>query len=605
VNNDNVPLLTLTTEQIQSLARGFGDLESLQVLREGQHSRTLQALASILELAPTHTTADAITLLDAAQAHDEPAMFEAFSYPCIAEWAQVCLEQLLGITDEDGSHRHILHIARIAAAVAHQCGLDFEIMTEVERGGVSLPGLGFATLDATDGTPATIRNSGGRLSIAVGSRVIEINGDGPAAQPHWQAVRHVYVDSGGLTLQLALDDLDPYRDRYPGAALSPPAHRLDEIGFKAWSENLWDAWAYIVHEHRALAEDILHGLRVIVPITEDRFQRHDRSVNSFGAIATTNISPQWLAYAMLEEFQRSKVTALNYLFPLHRSTFEEKGFFGIWFHLPLSFRQFFESTHAAPVVAGFWAEQARRTESAEDRIRAALLSTLWTNRLDNLKARLARSGELTELGHEFVKAIPSPRNIPTADTVDPKLLAFSRATEADSRLGWRLQNLEVAPSAVEQLTIAWISAEPCPLTINLSTTLVHDSSATMDGWRTRRKLGIRRLADPDMTPEVARLIEPEATSIDLLIAYGNFDDAWQEALDNLASRPADKDVWNALAITSVCRQNTASVSLGRYPEIVFAVYNALDHNTMASTDVEELAFWLMPRLLRDVDDACT
>jgi HEXXH motif-containing protein len=268
------PELELRDEQMASLAGGFGDATAIEVLRNGQYNRMLQALASIMEIAPTELTRDAITLLDAARDASEERCFEALSYPYVGTWARVCLEQLMGLGSETSAIEHVLHLNSVAAVAAYRCGIDFELSVPSRQGRVALPGLGVAITDSEGGS-ATACCLNGQLSIHGTNSRVDIPQDPNTSSEEWLAVREVTSHCDDMSITLAIDDLDPYRGHFPFAGVIPPSDRLDDIGYKTWCEMISDAWMHLVINYKPYTQSMSSGLRVITPLEETNSPRHD------------------------------------------------------------------------------------------------------------------------------------------------------------------------------------------------------------------------------------------------------------------------------------------------------------------------------------------
>jgi HEXXH motif-containing protein len=587
-----------------SLAGGFGDATAIEVLRNGQYNRMLQALASIMEIAPTELTRDAITLLDAARDASEERCFEALSYPYVGTWARVCLEQLMGLGSETSAIEHVLHLNSVAAVAAYRCGIDFELSVPSRQGRVALPGLGVAITDSEGGS-ATACCLNGQLSIHGTNSRVDIPQDPNTSSEEWLAVREVTSHCDDMSITLAIDDLDPYRGHFPFAGVIPPSDRLDDIGYKTWCEMISDAWMHLVINYKPYTQSMSSGLRVITPLEETNSPRHDRSPNAFGSVAIANVSHRWLAYGMLDGFQRTKISALDYLFPLHRSTVEEASCYAPWTIVPQSFRAFFEAAYAAPAVATYWRTEATKAVDAEERCSAEMHFVIWRSRLDHLKQELKGSNELTALGRKFVEELPSSASLESIDEFSPSIIELARMTEIDGRISWRLQNLMPDSVAVNRISAAWLASRPCPMDMTIESRAKHQRHLVR--WRSRRWLGLRRIADPDWFQQIASnqgylgILDNDAHISDAQMVDGQIDTVVRHCIDEIAIDSGNHEAWALLALAVRDQRDMTAYALTRFPETVMSVYCAISRRYGVTTDPLGLAFWMAPLLLRQDD----
>jgi HEXXH motif-containing protein len=605
MSDPQIPPLVLSKSQIADLAAGLGDAATIEVLREAQHSKVLQTLASIVDLSDSTNTKPALDLLDAAQEANEQACYDAFTYPHIAVWAWVCLQEQMGITARESSINHAEYLSCVAASVAHQSGVkNFQIEVPLHHGGVMLPGLGRAILAAShvNGT-ATISAVEGELSITFDGHKVVV----PARQAgeciEWQAVRTVSVSCDDLQLSVAIDDVDPYRFYYATSAIAEPADRLDDVGIKAWDEELHAAWELLVRHHRKYAVGIAAGLRTIVPMAETVHNNHDRMSESFGVVALAAVSKRWTAYAILEEFQRSKLAALNYLFPIHKVTHEVNSYCLVWVQEPCSFRVLVEYTYALPAIIEFWNTQASSAALAEDRVLAATIALRWLARSDALRQSVINSQELTPFGLQiFENATSSGSAEQSAFYADQSahVRELARFTERDNRVCWRLHNLKPNAQVAGRLAGLWISGGPCP---SSPVAVEVNPGPPMVSWLGRRWAAIVKLTDAQLFSDLkanialARSLYPTVSLADLALIDGEREEAIETYLGLINDDCHDLDAWAGLAVSCEMNHTLAGQVLGRFPETVRGVYVRIIETWQHPPDLLEVAAWLAPALL--------
>lgn len=598
MENDDVSFLSLTEEQVDALASGFGDNETVGVLRLGQYSRMLQSLASILDLAPPDDVKQVIHLLEAGQANDESSYIDALSYPHILQWSWVALDSLLRGGAEGERRKHLAYLRGVAASVAHQCGIDFEIEIPLLGNEVLLPGIGRARfLAEVQEDHAVVVGESGELAISVGNASVDVLQGVSEQMVEWQRLRVIESERSGCILRVAVDDLDPYR-HYSTQRKIAPADWLDEEAFEALHQAVDNAWAYLTTHHLPHAPSIAAGLRVVVPESDYDVQVWHQSSDAFGALAVPSGAHQHLARVLLEGVQRMKVSALDYLFPLHNSTQEIGEYLVSWQPRPVSFRQYFEALYAMPAVAQYWSEQADSATDAEQRVNAELLHVLWQSRWETGRRQLTESGELTELGRHFVSLI----QVPTPEPASAEIESLARLTEMDVRISGRLSNLVPAKVPIEQLAQAWLSFEDVPLTIG--TPCRSRAEATLKGWQSRRRLAIRKIVDGEVRLAHQGLLDEPAPTADLdaLIVDGHLDLVATSCRHAIVEHEADRETWVRLALACRSQQNFAAFALVRFPEIVMALHGEIVERSRRTPDPIEVAAWVAPLLLSRGED---
>lgn len=600
-----IPYLSLSQDQVDDLALGYGDASAITVLRQGQYGRTLQSLASILEIADAELIIPVIQLLDRSQEINPSSFSDVLSHPHVSVWAWTCLNELMGVYGADSIDKHVAHLSSIAAVVGYRCGVDFEIKVPITEGVVNFPGLGRAVLGSEAlNDQALVVAIPGSLQVVYRDQVVTVQEDEQKQEPFdsWESIRRVSVEHDGLTLTVEIDDIDPYRGYYQYAYQLPVDERLDEVSFKSWVSNITSAWEFLVDNHKKYAEGMAAGLQVMVPMAERTNHRHDRPVHGFGAIALTNISPMWIAYAMLEEFQRAKVAALNYLFPMHKAIHEESVYFAPWTTAPRSFRQMLESFYALPVVTEYWKQQSEVTTDPERARKAQQLFILWCSRHDYLRRKLQDCGELTTFGIEFISYTQPDSHLRSLQNISTEAIQLARFTEIDNRICWRLQNLRPDSSFLQRTTEAWIASMSCP---NISLKLHAYEGEFVTSWRPRRWLTVRKLSHPtDMekfinSSEYLNQLNNDACLEDVLLVEGRFDEAKTMFLDRIRRQPNDLDAWAGL-VMSHKEASVSSLLLTRFPEVVAALYQEIRRKIdITNMCPISLAQWLAVSLLHE------
>jgi hypothetical protein len=355
---------------------------------------------------------------------------------------------------------------------------------------------------------------------------------------------------------------------------------------------------YITRNFHNCADGVAVGVQALVPLVTTGGQPvSSRIQDTFGSVALADISYDWIAFAMLTEFQRSKMEALHYLRPLHHSQDDEPRFLTGWKLKPVSFREYFETIYAADVAARFWLDRAEGSHGTEEETNALVQYQLWSSRLEEGKRRLAESDELTALGRHFVALLPNGPLIDVARDVK----TFAQFTDLDVHLSARLQNLWSSDAVMQELASAWAEGSPPPATIALDSQVRHRE--TMRGWRCRRWLGIRKYADVEWfssivnDPNYLALLDPNATELDAMLVDGRLATVAERSIKQIIDRRDDEEVWVRLALTLAQESSLPAFAFLRFPEVVFQLHRVICDAGSPCPDPVELASWIAPALI--------
>ncbi|MER7108961.1 radical SAM/SPASM protein FxsBH, inactivated beta-hydroxylase extension form [Streptomyces sp. NPDC000229] len=216
---------------------------------------------------------------------------EVLAHPYARTWLLDCLDALregrAGATDLAGE------LARYVAAAAVRGRVDVPVRIAHRGGALHLPTLGTAEVAG----PVEVRVTGdGFLVRAAGGAELRVarlqeESDG------WRPVRRG-------TNGVALDDLDPYRDRFA----APATGRLTPGEAGAWNGRLESAWALLRDAVPEQAAEAAASLTTLTPVTgtEPCVGRH-----GYGALGLPLHEEEGaLARALLRGFRRARLRAL-------------------------------------------------------------------------------------------------------------------------------------------------------------------------------------------------------------------------------------------------------------------------------------------------------
>ncbi|QGV82874.1 FxsB family radical SAM/SPASM domain protein [Streptomyces ficellus] len=231
--------------------------------------------------------------LAAAVERTSDGLDEVLAHPYTRTWLLDCLDALR--EGRAGAAALAGELSRYVAAAAVRGGVDLPVPVAPRGGVLYLPTLGELRLDAPGGAEVRATGEGFSVRTAQGAelRVERLAEEGAG----WRPVRR---GPGGV----ALDDLDPYRDRF-GA---PATGRLTRAAATDWSGRLEGAWALLRDAVPEQAGEAAACLTTLTPLTgaEPAVGRH-----GYGALGLpVRGDERELAGALLRGFRRAKLRAL-------------------------------------------------------------------------------------------------------------------------------------------------------------------------------------------------------------------------------------------------------------------------------------------------------
>lgn len=428
---------------------------------------------------------------------------------------------------------------------------------------------------------------------------------------------------GGRSLRVRLDDADPLRDRLG----LQPAARLSDDAAADWQRCLDDAWRILVDRHPDDAATLAAVLRVIVPVEPDPGAGgvSATSADAYGAVAmSAPADGVSLAVGLLHETRHSLLNATRSLFDLvHPSA--ERGY-SPWRDDPRPPSGILHGAYAYLSVTRFWRTEAARAAgvgSPDGRL-AGFEFARWRAAVVAAADGLLGGDLLTAAGRRFVSALRDEAAGWLHEPVDPEVARLAEGANIDHRVRWRLRNLRVDPAVAESLATAWRAGRtrppvpepavrPAPhreLAKSTRLSLIHAllrSPPPETGAPPRERApssGPGRVGRPRSGPDLSLrnpALQPGGGVRPGDDAYlrGDHGTAYvaylQDLLDGTAvrggtrsappaARPDLEDVWSGLALVMP--------ALRERPELVRAVYLALDVPDPADVDLPGLVAWL-------------
>ncbi|MEV2241254.1 HEXXH motif-containing putative peptide modification protein [Micromonospora sp. NPDC049891] len=605
----------LRPADLDALAAGPGSADLVRTLRAGQVSKRMLHLRAVLDLAGPERTGTYFALLTAAVRRSPAVGPELLALPHTGAWLAVTLRRLRqrpdGSTVPAASGRttagldlpteadrptgvDLGYLGALAATAAIRAGLDFEVTLPAPEGEVFLPSLGRARCGGIG--PVTVSRSGDR--VRVGSvEVPSPDGDGPAGagvdSAGWSGLHRLTGSADGLSIDLWLDDLDPYRDCHRLCATG----RLDAAVVGRWQRMLDEAWPILVRHHRGDAEAISEGLRTVVPLQSDSASAgvNVTSMDAFGAVSMTPPADGTaLALGLLHEFQHAKLGAATDIEPLHDAE-DRRYYYAPWRDDPRPLGAALHGVYAFVAVTEFW--RTRRTVLPPGRTRLAEVEfARWRDRVARTCADIRAYGRLTAAGRRFVARLGEVIDAWRDEVVPVEAAALAREAADDHWTVWRLRNRRPETGPVQRLADAWRAGSACPaITVPVA---VRPADGRWLSRSPRLDLVRLRLADPArferLRSGAERLADalPEASAGDLALAAGDHLAARDWYRRQLRQQPDQTAAWVGLTLADA-RLPATETALRADPELCRAVLCAVAEST-AAPDPLELSRWLAP-----------
>ncbi|MFJ1937688.1 FxsB family cyclophane-forming radical SAM/SPASM peptide maturase [Kitasatospora sp. NPDC088160] len=369
---------TLTERQLDQLARGYGDQDTVRALSRAQLALTRAMLAAAWDASGQPGSA-AWALLSELDASAPAAVDTVLAHPYARAWAARRLAGDLTVG--------LGPLAALAAAAAVRAGRGDAVAVPVRGGWLHLPTLGRTA--APDGEAVV-------TGLADGFSVRASDGSVSAALD--EPLRRVRL-AGGWTV--TLEDVDPLRDSHDHAV----AGRLSDGELLDWTGALREAWELLGHDLPAYAEGLRAGLTTITPLRPGPAGRDVSSAarQAHGAVGIARpATAPTLALLLAHEFQHVKLGAVLDLFDLHDPA-DDQLYLAPWRPDPRPLEGLLQGTYAHLAVTEYWGTRAFAYDGlpgeAADRARTQF--ALWRRYTAEAVDRLAGSGALTALGLRF------------------------------------------------------------------------------------------------------------------------------------------------------------------------------------------------------------
>ncbi|MCG5436088.1 aKG-HExxH-type peptide beta-hydroxylase [Micromonospora foliorum] len=312
-------------------------------------------------------TDDALTapaqLLGHAHRLDPAAADLLLDHPWLAVWA------IDRVRHSSAGRPDYLPFAALAAAALSGWS-DAAVPVTPCAGLVPVPGLG------------VLRRRGGSTTLTPA----DLTGR------QWTPTRWWRFTDQSVTLDLRVEDLDPYRDCFG----LPVAARLSPPRAAALERTVGHAWHLLVAYAPTHAAEVAAGISTFVPLAGGTERGHSVThADAFGAFAAdAGLDPVDLAVTMVHELQHSTLNAVLGLVQLHEPA-DPVRYFAPWRPDPRPIGGLLHGTYAFTAVAEVWAALRAHPELAAQ---ATGQFALVRAQLERALVELARAGSLTSAG---------------------------------------------------------------------------------------------------------------------------------------------------------------------------------------------------------------
>ncbi|MFF2998531.1 HEXXH motif domain-containing protein [Streptomyces sp. NPDC057950] len=593
-----LPHHRLPPDTLAELVRGEGGPATLDLLLGGERSRRLLLLRMLDDAGGLGPAWD---LLSEAQQRAPRVVDDLLMYPQTGMWLTTALRRLRGkaTTQEPPLWVELGHMRALAAAAALRAELDFTIEVPVRHGRVPLPTLGCAVLPVTEPwAKATVRAEGGHTVVETAGIEVAVPSASGSAGPGWFPVRRLTVGPKERQLDIALDDVDPYRT-YPEPTEPRP---LSGEAVAQWRRMLEQAWELLLREQPETAQAMRRGMFSLTPTPAgERFRPRSVSAgDAFGGVEASDPDDAvQLAVTLVHEFQHTKLGGLLHLAPLltRGSDENQELWYAPWRNDPRPLEGLLQGIYAFAGIARFWREHRKATAARS--AMAHFEFALWRTHVATATEQIRHHPRLTPLGSTLLDTLRDRCTQWLAEPVPEEYLALARLCADDNVARWRAHHRRPPAPAVETAVHAWLDgASGPPGSLASEPEIVPDPSAR---WLDSLAILVRhRLSGADDGrisfdgPEKAAARVSGALTADALLAAGDATAARHAYREHLATEPGPAGAWAGLgrALAMGGDEPGAARLLCHHPERARAVHRALLRVTGTAPDPVGLATWL-------------
>ena len=610
--------------ELAELLSGDAAITTIMVLQSQQRSRNLLLLRRLLDLVDESAAEDgaiahfpeSFDMLCAVEAAAPAQVARLLAGPHFGAWVAACLRRLIGAEPAAAQPLWIdlAHLGALVISFAIAAEVEAEAAVPSRSGRVVIPGIGCVRLEDAAGWEMTViqRHGDGTLTVRRSGTTLSVPRDPPADFLPWQGIRHLRGSSGGLHIEVELDDLDPYRDRYGLRA----AGRLADSEADQWQDQFARAWSVLAGRHRDDAAATAATLRAVIPLAAREAGRGVSATLRYasGAISLTPQTDEVrLARTLVHELHHMKLNLLMDSVPLCRTGHQEL-FYSPWRDDPRPLAGLLHGLYAGVAVADFW--RAECTGSHGGALAEFELARIRGQVEIGLPV-LTRSEQFTSAGLSLRAAMATVVASWPDGPVDgyPALLADDLV--ADHLIRWRLRNLVLPDRDIARLAAAWRGDRPPPSIPRPALGVGHRESfaedarlrladralanrALADRALADRALADRALADRALADDAATgngMSNVSASQADLRLISGDYEAAAAAYRAEISAGIGSPETWAGLAVSRRRLAGKGSDAIIMRPELVRALYDRLSANSVPTPSPLDIADWLAPACL--------
>lgn len=594
----------LAGRHLDSLAIDVDDAEAVALLQSAQHSKRALLLRAVMDTAArvypgayrSSGVEHAFTVLAQADQASPDVVEKLLLHPQVGGWATATVRHLRERRNSTPAVTyHLRHLGAIAASAAILADQDFAVSVPVNDGRVVLPMLGAVELGPITQITAEVGRSGRGTTVTAGTTTVLLPSDLNADAPGWRTVRRLSTVANGKRWDVALDDLDPYRD-YPGLM---PTDALADDTVDRWQTRLRAAWQLLAVHHPDLAGSVSIGLSSIVPLQapETRAVSGTSSATIGAAAVSLPDEVTDLAVTLVHELQHSKLGALIDLLPLQEESVDL--YYAPWRDDPRPLGGLLHGCYAYFAITQFWRRQ-RYVETGPDSDRAHFEFARWREVTWRTTRVLEDSGHLTAPGRRLVAGMRATLERWMHDPVPSVPHRTARIAGLDHWVMWRLRNLHVDAEWAAQCARAWLAGLPCPDEEPAPVTVVAGTVPPPESARLPliRHL-LRHQEQPSPLASAADLaaLDGDAHPADALLVWGDHTAAADGYRACLPRDLTDPTAWSGLSVALALALDNGDAclrALVHAPEVVRAVYGEIVAVAGTAPDLDSVVRWLAP-----------
>lgn len=435
----NISSYQLPDDVFDALAAGGGGVRAIRHLAAAQYSKHVLLIRGVLDAAENlgHPQAalarQAYELLATIQQQAPVEVDAVIRHPAVGAWAWRTLRALRGDLPMAGAEPG--RFAALAAAAAVRSGTPCTLDVPVTNGAITLPSLGMATLSVHD-SHAVVRCSAAGVAVFTTGGRVDVPRDPSTSGPRWRALPRLVADAAEMTIQLLIDDLDPFR--MPASTNTAPPLSTEDIEW--WRASLRAAWTLLVRYHCVAAEEIAATIRVLTPlVSSPNSQVGASSRETFGTVAlSTPPDAQSFALTLCHELQHAKLAAVIDIVALTRPD-DGRRWYAPWRADPRPIGGLLQGSYAFLGVSNFWNRQ-RWHEQGGAALHAHSEFVRWRAAAERVVTSLLSSGQLTPTGVRFVASMARTLRSWEDESVPPEALELAEGKAQRHLASWRLRN---------------------------------------------------------------------------------------------------------------------------------------------------------------------